>query len=91
MVAQRMKSNGEFTPADTFVFHPYGRYCNATKFAGEIDVFESFESVARSWGSYQCINWKRVVNAGFSMGGASAWHLGVHHSGLWAVTHTGAG
>ena len=25
------------------------------------------------------------------MGGASAWHLGVHHSGLWAASHAGAG
>ena len=38
-------SRGEFTPPDTIVLHPYGRYCNAFKFAGEIDVLEALESV----------------------------------------------
>ncbi len=86
-IAQRMKSAGEFTPTDTFVVHPYGRYCNATKFAGEVDVFEALESARKSYP----VDSKRLVNAGFSMGGASAWHLAVHHSGLWAASHAGAG
>lgn len=86
-IAQRMKSAGEFTPADTFVVHPYGRYCNATKFAGEVDVFEALESARKSYP----VDSQRLVNAGFSMGGASAWHLAVHHSGLWAASHAGAG
>ena len=34
----RQKSPGEFTPANAFVLHPYGRYCNANHFAGEIDT-----------------------------------------------------
>jgi hypothetical protein len=25
--------------------HPYGRYCNANKFAGEIDLFEAIEDI----------------------------------------------
>ena len=86
-IAGRMKSAGEFTPADTFVVHPYGRYCNATKFAGEVDVFEALDSAKKSYP----VDNNRLVNAGFSMGGASAWHLGVHHSGLWAASHAGAG
>lgn len=85
--AQRMKSPGEFVPEDTFVVHPYGRYCNATKFAGETDVFEALAAARRAYP----VDGQRLVNAGFSMGGASAWHLGVHHPGLWAVTHAGAG
>jgi hypothetical protein len=32
---------GQFTPADTIVLHPYSRYCNANKFAGEVDVLEA--------------------------------------------------
>ena len=36
---ERWKSKGEFTPPKTLVVHPYGRFCNATKFAGETDVF----------------------------------------------------
>src|SRR5205085_11007260 len=31
-------SVGEFTPPDAFVVHLYGRYCNANKLAGEIDL-----------------------------------------------------
>src|SRR5439155_578089 len=34
----RQRSPGEFTPPDTFVLHPYGRYCNANRFAGGIDT-----------------------------------------------------
>ncbi len=86
-IAGRMKSAGDFTPADTFVVHPYGRYCNATKFAGEVDVFEALDSARRAYP----VDNDRLVNAGFSMGGASAWHLGVHYSGLWAASHAGAG
>ena len=86
-IAGRMKSPGEFATDANFVVHPYGRYCNATKFAGEVDVFEALDAAARAYP----VDRSRLVNAGFSMGGASAWHLGVHHSGLWAVTHTGAG
>src|SRR5262249_42307187 len=41
----RQKSPGEFTPRDAFVLHPYGRYCNANKFAGEIDLFEALEDI----------------------------------------------
>ncbi len=86
-IAGRMKSPGEFATDANIVIHPYGRYCNATKFAGEVDVFEVLDAAARAYP----VDRIRLVNAGFSMGGASAWHLGVHHSGLWAVTHTGAG
>ncbi|MEX2081121.1 MAG: 4Fe-4S binding protein, partial [Dehalococcoidia bacterium] len=36
----RQTSVGDYAPADTIVLHPYGRYCNANKFAGEVDVLE---------------------------------------------------
>jgi predicted esterase len=86
-IAGRMKSPGEFATDANIVIHPYGRYCNATKFAGEVDVFEALDAARRAYP----VDMLRLVNAGFSMGGASAWHLGVHHADLWAVTHTGAG
>jgi hypothetical protein len=34
---------------------------------------------------------KRIVLRGFSMGGASSWHLGLHHPGKWAAVEAGAG
>ena len=44
-LTQQRKSTGQYTPPNSFVLHPYGRYCNAFKFAGEVDVFESLEHV----------------------------------------------
>ena len=38
------EKNVEFTLRRTcIVLHPYGRYCNAYKFAGEVDVFEALD------------------------------------------------
>jgi hypothetical protein len=34
---------------------------------------------------------RRIVLRGFSMGGASSWHLGLHHPGRWAAIEAGAG
>src|SRR5262249_51373031 len=45
-IAGRERTSGEFTPKDTFVLHPYGRYCNANKFAGEVDLFEALTNVS---------------------------------------------
>ncbi|MCA9107959.1 MAG: hypothetical protein KDA83_21285, partial [Planctomycetales bacterium] len=69
------------------VLHPYGRYCNANKFAGEVDVYESLDAVRRAYR----IDENRIAERGFSMGGASAWHLAVHDPGRWAVANPGAG
>jgi pimeloyl-ACP methyl ester carboxylesterase len=84
---ERQTSPGSFTPADAIVLHPYGRFCNATKFAGEIDVFEAIEAVRSDYS----IDMDRMVVAGFSMGGASAWHLATHHPSLWCAASPGAG
>ena len=83
----REKNRGTFSPPDTIVLHPYGRYCNANKFAGEIDVFEAIESVKERYR----IDDDRIVIRGFSMGGASTWHLAVHYPDLWAAANPGAG
>jgi len=83
----REKSIGEFAPEDTFVLHPYGRFMNAFKFAGEVDVFEA---LAHSQKHYS-IDDNRLAMRGFSMGGAGAWHLGAHHAGTWAAVNPGAG
>jgi pimeloyl-ACP methyl ester carboxylesterase len=83
----RLTKPGEFTPRDTFVVHPFGRYCNAYKFAGETDVFEAVADVMRRYP----IDPKRIAIRGFSMGGAGAWHLAAHHPGRWAAAAPGAG
>ena len=83
----REKSFGEFTPPDAFVLHLYGRYCNANKFAGEVDAFEALDAVKKNYR----IDENRIVARGFSMGGAACWHFAVHHAGLLAAAAPGAG
>ncbi|HLK69870.1 MAG TPA: prolyl oligopeptidase family serine peptidase [Bryobacteraceae bacterium] len=86
-LADRMRNPGEFSPRDTIVLHLYGRFCNASKFAGEVDLFEALDAVKRQY----AIDENRVIDRGFSMGGATAWHIGAHFAGLWAAVAPGAG
>jgi hypothetical protein len=83
----RQSSLGEFTPKNAFVLHLYGRYCNANKFAGEIDCLEALAHVRKHYP----IDEDRIVMRGFSMGGAACWQFAVHHPGLWAAAAPGAG
>lgn len=83
----RLQSPGQFTPKDAFVLHPYGRYCNANRFAGEMDTFEALEHAR----SQYPIDPDRIAVRGFSMGGAACWQFAVHHPGLWAAAAPGAG
>lgn len=81
------KKPGQFTPAGTIVIHPFGRYCNGWKHAGETDVFEAQDDAIARFN----VDTGRIALAGFSMGGAGAWSLGGHFAGHWACVHTGAG
>ncbi|HZT31929.1 MAG TPA: prolyl oligopeptidase family serine peptidase [Bryobacteraceae bacterium] len=83
----RMHNPGEFTPPDTIVLHLYGRYCNANKLAGEVDLFEALAAVKRQY----AIDENRIVVRGFSMGGAACWHIAAHYAGMWAAAAPGAG
>lgn len=86
-LADREKNPGEFTPPNTIVLHPYGRYCNANRFAGEVDTFEALDSVR----SHYSIDPNRILVRGFSMGGAACWMFATHYAGLWAAAAPGAG
>ncbi len=86
-LADRESKPGEFTPRNTIVLHLYGRFCNANKFAGEVDLFEALEAVKQQYS----IDENRIVMRGFSMGGASAWQFGTHYAGRWAAIAPGAG
>ena len=83
----RLRSKGEFNPPDTVVLHPYGRFCNAYKFAGETDVFESVQHAESAYGTDP----RRRALRGFSMGGAGTWHLAAHHPLFWRSASPGAG
>lgn len=65
----------------------YGRGNNAYRWAGEVDVFEALEDARQRIR----IDEQRVVLWGFSMGGAGAWHLGLHYPDRWAAAGAGAG
>ena len=86
-IRQRRTQAGEFTPEDTLVLHPYGRYCNGSRFAGETDFFEALEVVKRDYR----VDEDRVSVRGFSLGGAACWHLATHHAWRWAAANPGAG
>jgi hypothetical protein len=83
----RQSARDEFTPANAFVVHPYGRYCNANKFAGEIDLFEAIDDIKKHYP----IDEDRMVMRGFSMGGAACWQFAVHYPSVWVAAAPGAG
>jgi dienelactone hydrolase len=82
--------DGKPAPAESagkITLHVFGRGNNAYRWAGETDVFEAIDTVKRLYP----IDEERVVLRGFSMGGAGAWHLGLHHPALWSSVEAGAG
>ncbi|MBN8729896.1 MAG: prolyl oligopeptidase family serine peptidase [Acidobacteria bacterium] len=84
---ERQRNAGQFTPADAIVIHLYGRFCNANKMAGEVDLFEAIADMKKKYR----IDGNRIAVRGFSMGGAAAWHIAAHHAGRWAAAAPGAG
>ncbi|WP_009962069.1 alpha/beta fold hydrolase [Verrucomicrobium spinosum] len=87
-IAGRMRSKGgEFRPKNAIVVHPFGRFCNGYKSAGETDVFECRSDALKRFNGDPL----RVALMGFSMGGAGAWHMGAHYADQWACVHAGAG
>ncbi|MEE3054979.1 MAG: hypothetical protein VYB34_14705 [Planctomycetota bacterium] len=70
-----------------FELHVFGRTNNAYRWAGEVDIYEALASVERQYR----IDPARIVLRGFSMGGAGAWHIGLHNPGRWAAVEAGAG
>lgn len=65
----------------------FGRTNNAYRWAGEVDVFEALHATV---GMFP-IDEQRITLWGFSMGGAGAWHLGLHHPDRWSSVGAGAG
>lgn len=79
---------------DRVVLEVFGRGNVAYRWAGETDVFEAIDALwARETlrGRRPLLDPDRVVLKGFSMGGAGAWHLGLHHPDRWVAVQPGAG
>lgn len=86
-IRRRQTRSEYFAATDSLVLHPFGRYCNGYKSAGEIDVFEAIDAVCRAYP----VDRDRILLAGFSMGGAGAWHLAAHYPDRWVAMNAGAG
>ncbi len=86
-VSGALRGGGPFVRPDTFVIQPYGRYCCANKFAGEVDLLEAIQDVKRRFK----IDEDRIVIRGFSMGGAAAWQFASHYASDWCAAAPGAG
>ena len=86
-IKNREAKGGELRPKGAIVLHPFGRHCVGFKSAGEVDVLDAIESVKQRYK----VDADRIVLAGFSMGGAGAWHVGAHHPDRFAAVHPGAG
>jgi len=83
----RLFNFGQFQPPDTIVLQLYGRFCNGSVFAGEVDLFEALNDVKKNYN----VDENRILVRGFSMGGASAWHIGAHYGTDFAAVAPGAG
>ena len=86
-IRQRQSDPRPISPENTIVLHPYGRFCNANKFAGEIDPLEALAAAQRNY----AVDSHRIAVRGFSMGGAACWQLAVHHPSKWFAATPGAG
>ena len=86
-ITQQQKDRPIPLDQDYIQLEPLGRTNVSYRWAGEADLFESLASVQQRYN----IDPKRIVLRGFSMGGASTWHLGLHHPGRWAAIEAGAG
>lgn len=86
-VQDRRKSVGQIPATNRLVLHPYGRYCCANKFAGEVDLWEAYAHAQKSY----AIDDNRLFIRGFSMGGAAVWQFGAHYADRWCAINPGAG
>jgi pimeloyl-ACP methyl ester carboxylesterase len=81
--------NGAAPPADQkyIQMDVYGRSNVSYRWAGETDVFEAIRHAKEHYK----IDPDRITARGHSMGGAGAWHLGLHHPDEWSAFEASAG
>lgn len=84
-----MHPNGRGPRKDHDWLHldPFGRTDNGWRWSGEVDVHEAIADVKKRY----LIDKQRITLRGFSMGGAGAWHLGLHYPSEWCGVGPGAG
>ncbi len=65
----------------------FGRGNNSFRWAGETDVLEVIASVSKRYN----IDPNRIILAGFSMGGAGGWQIGLHNADMFCGLEVDAG
>lgn len=65
----------------------FGRGNNSFRWSGETDVLEVIASVSKRYN----IDPNRIILAGFSMGGAGSWQIGLHNSDMFCGLEIDAG
>jgi pimeloyl-ACP methyl ester carboxylesterase len=73
--------------SDYIRVEPFGRGNNSFRWAGETDVLEVIASVQRRYN----IDPNRIILAGFSMGGAGSWQIGLHNPDRFCGLEVDAG
>jgi pimeloyl-ACP methyl ester carboxylesterase len=65
----------------------FGRANNSYRWAGETDIYEVIASVSKRYN----IDPDRIILAGFSLGGAGSWQIGLHHPDMFCGLEVDAG
>ncbi len=81
------RGGGATRAVDYIRVNAFGRGNNSFRWAGETDVFEVIASVSKRYN----IDYNRILLAGFSMGGAGSWQIGLHNSDLFCGLEIDAG
>ena len=65
----------------------FGRANNSYRWAGETDIYEAIASIKKRYN----IDPERIILAGFSLGGAGSWQIGLHHPDMFCGLEVDAG
>jgi predicted esterase len=88
---QTRPANGEVAGGDRgpsyIQLQVFGRANNSFRYAGEDDVLQALATVRKNYN----IDPDRIVLAGFSMGGAGSWQVGLHSPDLFCGLEIDAG
>ena len=84
---QRGGGSGGARAVDYIRVNAFGRGNNSFRWAGETDVFEVIASVSKRYN----IDPNRILLAGFSMGGAGSWQVGLNNADLFCGLEIDAG
>lgn len=86
-IGGQTRANGEVDGPTYIQLQVFGRANNSFRYPGEVDVLEALAAVRKNYN----IDSDRIVLAGFSMGGAGAWQIGLRNPDMFAGLSINAG